>query len=88
MFYLEGAIKYGHGWRTITTSYAHRQNIEMDKTRVRRGNVQWKRLHVLNNPSKLAFKEWEEVPKPWKYANCEEYIEWCHINKKIPSRAA
>jgi hypothetical protein len=39
---------------------------------------------MLNNPSKLAFRGWEEVPKPWTYANCEEYFEWCHIDKKFP----
>jgi hypothetical protein len=39
---------------------------------------------VLNNPSKLAFRGWKEVPEPWTYADCEEYIEWCHINKKFP----
>jgi hypothetical protein len=39
---------------------------------------------VLRNPSKLAFRGWEEVPKPWTYADCEEYIEWCHIDKKFP----
>jgi hypothetical protein len=49
--------------------------IERDKTRARRGNVQRKRLHVLRNPLKLAFKRWEEVPKPWTYADCKEYIE-------------
>jgi hypothetical protein len=51
---------------------AQRRKIERDKTRVRRGNVQQKRLHVLNNPSKLAFRGWEEVPEPWTYADCEE----------------
>jgi hypothetical protein len=24
------------------------------------------------------------VPEPWTYANCEEYIEWCYIDKKFP----
>jgi hypothetical protein len=52
---------------------------------VRRGNVQQKKLHVLNNPLKLAFRGWKEVPEPWTYADCEEYIEWCHIDKKFSS---
>jgi hypothetical protein len=39
---------------------------------------------VLNNPSKLVFRGWEEVPEPWTYVDCEEYIEWCHIDKKYP----
>jgi hypothetical protein len=63
---------------------AQRRKIEKDKTGVRRENVQRKRLHVLNNPSKLAFRGWEDVPEPWTYADCEEYIEWCHIDKKFP----
>jgi hypothetical protein len=57
-----------------TLTNAQRRKIEKDKTRVQRGNVQRKRLHVLNNPSKLAFRGWEEVPEPWTYADCEEYI--------------
>jgi hypothetical protein len=70
-----------------TLTDAQRRKIERDKTRVRRGNVQQKRLHVFNNPSKLAFREWEEVPKPWTYADCDEYIEWCYIDKKfLPER--
>jgi hypothetical protein len=64
-----------------TLTDAQRRKIEKDKIRVRRGNVQRKRLHVLNNPSKLAFRGWEKVPEPWTYADCEEYIEWCHIDK-------
>jgi hypothetical protein len=51
---------------------------------MRRENVQRKRLHVLSNPSKLVFRGWEEVPKTWAYADCKEYIEWCHIDKKFP----
>ena len=43
-----------------------------------------KRLHVLNNPAKLAFRGWENEPEPWKYSTCEEYIEWCHITKQFP----
>jgi hypothetical protein len=67
-----------------TLTNAQHRIIEKDKTRVWRGNVQQKRLHVLNNPSKLAFMGWEVVPEPKTYANCKEYIEWCHINKKFP----
>jgi hypothetical protein len=47
----------------MLTDAQHRK-IEKEKTRVQRGNVQRKRLHVLNNPSKLAFRGWEEVPEP------------------------
>jgi hypothetical protein len=67
-----------------TLTDVQRRKIEKDKIRMRRGNIQQKRLHVLNNPSKLAFKGWKEVPKPWTYADCEEYIERCHIDKKFP----
>jgi hypothetical protein len=74
----------GEQARGPTLTDAQCRKIEKDKTRVRRGNVQRKRLHVLNNPSKLAFRGWEEVPEPWTYADCKEYIEWCHINKKFP----
>jgi hypothetical protein len=72
--YLEGAAKHGHAWginKGPTLTDAQRWKIERDKTRVRRRNVQWKRLHVLNNPSKLASRRWKEVPKPWTYADCE-----------------
>ena len=61
-----------------------RRKIEKDKTRVQRGNVQRKRLHVLNNSSKLTFRGWEEVLEPWTHADCKEYIEWCHNDKKFP----
>jgi hypothetical protein len=70
------------GGSTLTD--AQHRKIEKDKTRVRRGNVQRKRLHVLHNPSKLAFRGWEEVLEPWTYADCEEYIERCYIDKKFP----
>jgi hypothetical protein len=54
---------------------------EADKHRERRGAFQRKRLHVLRNPEKLAFRGWKDVPEPWTLANCCEYIEWCHIGK-------
>jgi hypothetical protein len=67
-----------------TITEGQQRKIERDKTRARRRNVQRKRLHVLRNPSKLAFREWEGVPEPRTYADCEEYIKWCHIEKKFP----
>jgi hypothetical protein len=70
--------------RRITITEGQQQKIKKDKTRARRGSVQRKRQHVLRNPSKLAFREWEEVPEPWTYVDCVEYIEWCHIDKKFP----
>jgi hypothetical protein len=57
---------------------------EADKHRERRGAFQRKRLHVLRNPKKLAFRGWKDVLEPWTLANCCEYIEWCHIGKVFP----
>ena len=57
---------------------------ERDQTRKRGGKKMKKRLHVLNNPAKLAFRGWEQEPEPWKYSTCEDYIEWCHISKQFP----
>lgn len=57
---------------------------ERDKTRLRTGNKQRKRLHVLRNPEKLAFRGWEEVLQPWSFEDCANYIEWCHIDKAFP----
>jgi hypothetical protein len=54
---------------------------EIDKNKERKGAIQQKRLHVLQNLKKLAFKGWKDVPKPWTFSNCCEYIEWCHIEK-------
>jgi hypothetical protein len=28
--------------------------------------------------------EWKDVPKPWTFLDCYEYIEWCHIGKVFP----
>jgi hypothetical protein len=57
---------------------------EADKNRERRDVIQWKRLHVLQNPEKLAFMGWKDVPEPWTFAGCYEYIRWCHIGKVFP----
>jgi hypothetical protein len=54
---------------------------EADKHRERRGAFQRKKLHVLQNPKKLAFRGWKDVPEPWTLAN---YCEWCHIGKVFP----
>lgn len=66
---------------------AQLRKVETDKKRKRRGAPHRKRLHVLNNPEKLAFRGWEDEPDMWTMATCEFYIEWCHIDKKFhPSR--
>jgi hypothetical protein len=57
---------------------------EADRTRERKGPIQRKRLYVLRNPEKLAFRGWKDVPEPWTFADCCKYIEWCHIGKVFP----
>jgi hypothetical protein len=52
----------GKQLRCPTFTNAQRCKIKRNKIRVRRENVQKKRLHVLKNPSKLVFRGWEEVP--------------------------
>jgi hypothetical protein len=54
---------------------------EADKTMERRGTIQRKRLHVLRNSEKLAFRGWKDVSEPWTFVGCCEYIEWCDIGK-------
>jgi hypothetical protein len=29
----------------------------------------------------LAFRGWKDVLEPWTFADCCEYIKWCHIGK-------
>jgi hypothetical protein len=57
---------------------------QKDKERKRPGKCQKKRLHVLQNPAKLAFRGWESEAEPWSLATTEVYIEWCHISKLFP----
>jgi hypothetical protein len=47
---------------------------EADRTKERRGAIQRKRLHVFRNPEKLAFRDWKDVPEPWTFVDCCEYI--------------
>ena len=54
---------------------------QRDRTRDRRTKPYMKHLKVLDNPQKLAFKGWTDVPKPWTFEHCEQYIEWCHVGK-------
>lgn len=56
---------------------------ENDKERLRQGKHQRSRLHVKNNPTKLAFRGWEDVPDPWTFDHAKQYIEWCHIDKSF-----
>ena len=63
---------------------AAEKKAEKDKLRQRPGKKDRKRLKVLLNPAKKAFKGWEDVPEPWMTSDCEEYLEWCHVSKMFP----
>ena len=54
---------------------------QRDRTRDWRGKPCKKLLKVLNNPHKLAFRGWIDVPEPWTFEQCKQYIEWCHVGK-------
>ena len=54
---------------------------QRDKTRNRRGKPCRKHLKVLDNPDKLAFRGWTDVPEPWTFEQYKQYIEWCHVGK-------
>ena len=63
---------------------AEQRKKQKDAGRPRHGNLQHKRVHVLLNPAKLAFRGWEAASQPWTLATCEQFIEWCHIGKLFP----
>ena len=54
---------------------------QRDRTRDRRSKPCRKRLKVLDNPHKLALRGWIDVPEPWTFEQCKQYIEWCHVGK-------
>ena len=54
---------------------------QRDRTREQRGKLCRKRLKVLDNPEKLALREWIDIPEPWTFEHCKQYIEWCHVGK-------
>ena len=54
---------------------------QRDRTRDWRGKPWRKCLKVLDNPHKLAFRGWINVPEPWMFEQCKQYIEWCHVGK-------
>ena len=56
---------------------------QWDKTRDRRGKPCRKRLKVLDNPQKLAFRRWTNVPEPWTFEHCKQHIKWCHVGKAL-----
>ena len=54
---------------------------QRDRTRDRRGKPCRKRLKILDNSHKVAFRGWTYVPEPWTFEQCKQYIEWCHVGK-------
>ena len=52
---------------------------QRDRTRKRRSKPCRKRLKVLDNPEELAFRAWTDVPEPWMFEHCKQYIEWYHV---------
>ena len=52
-----------------------------DRGRKRHGQLCKKRMKVLNNAEKLSFRGWKDIPEPWTYNKCKQYIEWCHVGK-------
>ena len=54
---------------------------QRDRTRDQCGKPCRKRMKVLDNPQKLAFRGWTNVLEPWTFEHCKQYIEWCHVGK-------
>ena len=65
----------------IPRDQAPNNRAQRDKTRERHGKPCRKRLKVLDNPEKLAFRGWIDVPEPWMFKHFKQYIKWCHIGK-------
>ena len=57
---------------------------QRDKTRDRRDKPCRKRLKVLDNLDKLAFREWTEVLEPWMFEQCKQYIQGCLLCRDVP----
>ena len=54
---------------------------QQDRTRNRHGKPCRKRLKLLDNLHKLAFRGWTDFPEPWTFEQCKQYIKWCHVGK-------
>ena len=48
---------------------------QRDRTRDQRGKPCRKRLKVLDNLHKMAFRGWADVLEPWLFEQCKQYIE-------------
>ena len=64
-----------------STNQTHNNRADKDRGQERRGQLCRKRMKVLNNAEKLASRGWKDVPEPWTYEKCKQYIEWCHVGK-------
>ncbi len=42
------------------------------------------KLKTLENPTIVINVGWQNLPQPWSYMLCSQYVQWCHINKKWP----
>ena len=65
----------------LPTNQAPNNHAQRGRGKERRGQSCRKRMKVLNNPEKLAFRRWKDIPEPWTYKHCKRYIEWCHFGK-------
>ena len=54
---------------------------QRDRMRDRCGKPCRKHLKVLDNLHKVAFRGWTDVPEPWTFEQCKQYIKWCHVGK-------
>ena len=63
------------------TNQAPNDRPKRDRRRERRDQLYRKRMKVLNNAEKLAFREWKDVLEPWTYKKYKKYIEGCHVGK-------
>ena len=52
---------------------------QRDRRRDRRSKPCRKRLKILDNPYKLAFRGWTDVLELWTFEQCKQYIEWYHV---------
>ena len=66
---------------TLAGGQALNDRSQRDRMRDRCSKPCRKHLKVLDNPHKLAFKGWTDIPKPWTFEQCKQYIERCHVGK-------
>jgi len=42
------------------------------------------KLEALEDPTIIVDVGWPDLPQPWLYILCLQYVQWCHIDKKWP----